>query len=671
MELNQKYENIIIDSRIFKAKYLIFKLFFFLILIIFSITNNYLFINDFYLKNFNLFNNDFIEFNNGNLIEYLNNSEYFKLTFFNYYLSFKFRIIKIQYNIGFYDKNNNLILPSNLALYNDLHIICSIAFKNKSIDSLANIYKNKYFNCIEYFKINEKIKFGIKIYKKNINKFTQYYTIFFYTEKIISYNYLNYIFDDIFDPLFINNYYNLLTKKMNENKEKKKYLLKKSYIKYPSFALKILSTVNKDKWVFKNIYRHYFCFCIGYNCLKEKLNEYCKYFFYVYIIDNNKKIYDKTDYLFIDFIYSELSSDDTFPLFKRMLQEKLPVHYITEKMDIYNQYCMNIKECLIILPVYKNKKPINGDFLEKYLTLFLKIKVVVSGRGTTFNTNLFYNIDYITYISVGHGVCYFKYFLYNEYRIYGIKKNNKLLLPPSEKIISLAKKYGWEDKDIIKINLPRWDKYNSNETEIFNFDESIKNNSIFIMFTWRDIIKQKNISTFYLENIMKLINNDKLNLILKIKNISLYLSFHRLIDKKYIKKFDKNIKTCDYIKIIKQNEISECLSKTNLVISDFSSIIFDFMYRNKPFIMYIPDGNDPQNKEIYKKDYYELIELLKNDTIYFENKFFDINETINKIIYYINNNFILDSKLIDFYESFGFKKENSINKLIYYLKYLK
>jgi len=95
------------------------------------------------------------------------------------------------------------------------------------------------------------------------------------------------------------------------------------------------------------------------------------------------------------------------------------------------------------------------------------------------------------------------------------------------------------------------------------------------------------------------------------------------------------------------------------------------MYRNKPFIMYIPDGNDPQNKEIYKKDYYELIELLKNDTIYFENKFFDINETINKIIYYINNNFILDSKLIDFYESFGFKKENSINKLIYYLKYLK
>ena len=46
--------------------------------------------------------------------------------------------------------------------------------------------------------------------------------------------------------------------------------------------------------------------------------------------------------------------------------------------------------------------------MEKYLNLFLKLKVVVSGRGTTFNTNLIYNIEYITYVCVAHGVCYFK-----------------------------------------------------------------------------------------------------------------------------------------------------------------------------------------------------------------------------------------------------------------------
>ena len=82
------------------------------------------------------------------------------------------------------------------------------------------------------------------------------------------------------------------------------------------------------------------------------------------------------------------------------------------------------------------------------------------------------------------------------------------------------------------------------------------------------------------------------------------------------------------IQFINQNEISECLSKTSLVVSDFSSIIFDLMYRNKPFIIYIPDGNDPTIEDIYKYEYYELIQGMKNGSIYFENKFFNVKKTI-------------------------------------------
>lgn len=61
---------------------------------------------------------------------------------------------------------------------------------------------------------------------------------------------------------------------------------------------------------------------------------------------------------------------------------------------------------------------------------------------------------------------------------------------------------------------------------------------------------------------------------------------------------------------------------------------------------------------------------MKNGTIEFENKYFEINETINKIIYYINNNFKLEPKLEDFYDSFNIKKTNSINQFINYLKHL-
>ncbi len=95
------------------------------------------------------------------------------------------------------------------------------------------------------------------------------------------------------------------------------------------------------------------------------------------------------------------------------------------------------------------------------------------------------------------------------------------------------------------------------------------------------------------------------------------------------------------------------------------------MYRRKPYIIYIPDANDPLINDLYKIEYYELIESMKNGTIYFENTFIGLKETIKKIIYYINNNFILDEKLEKFYNTFGFKKENAINNLIDYLKIIK
>ena len=601
----------------------------------------------------------------------LNNTGYFKITSIQYSFSFKYNIVKVDYDIGFFDKDNNIILPSDISLYKNLSIVCNILLKNGSnINSLANIYKNNFYNCIEFCLMNETIKFGVKIYE---NMKHSYFHLF--SEEIFFYNNLNKHLGDMFDPLLIiDEYYSIIKKVDNKKDLNKKLQLKKSFLQFPYFILKRDTQLNENKWFFKNLYNYYFCFCKGNSCLDKNINENCKYYFYLYIIDNNKQVYQKTEYLFIDFIFADLSSDDVYPIFQKMIKQNLPVHYITEKTDIYNKYCKNIKNCLIILQVKKEKNPINSNFLEKYLTLFLKIKVVVSGRGTTFNTNLFFDIEYITYICVGHGVCYFKDYLYNNNRIYGIKKNNKILLPPSEKIISIAKNHGWKEEDIIKINLPRWEKYNQNEMEIENLDEkltNIKENSIFIMFTWRNIKKNKDISHFYFKNIMDLINNDILNINIIKKNVTIYLSFHRLINEKSIKIFKRKISHNKNIQFIKQNEISRCLSKTSLVVSDFSSIIFDLMYRRKPFIIYIPDGNDPQIEFIYKKEYYDLIQLMKNGTIYFENIFLDINQAINKIIFYINNNYNLELKMMNFYDSFGFKRENSSYKFINYLKYLK
>ena len=116
--------------------------------------------------------------------------------FYNYSFSYKFNITKIEYFFDFYDNKNKLILPPDMTLYNDLHIVCYVNKNNKFyIHSLAEISENKYFRCIEFINLNEIVKFGINIFNKKIS-----YIIYFKI-KNINYNNFNYLIDDNFDPL--------------------------------------------------------------------------------------------------------------------------------------------------------------------------------------------------------------------------------------------------------------------------------------------------------------------------------------------------------------------------------------------------------------------------------------------------------------------------------------
>jgi CDP-glycerol glycerophosphotransferase (TagB/SpsB family) len=391
-----------------------------------------------------------------------------------------------------------------------------------------------------------------------------------------------------------------------------------------------------------------------------------KYYLYLYFINCNRNIYKKTDYLFSDFSSEHTAPGEAYLIFKEMFKQNLSVHYLTKREDIFKEYMALSRNNSSYIPIIFDSNYINGNFLEKYFDLMLRLKIVVSGAKIYSINNLFYNLEYITFICLTHGISYLKDFLYENY--YSNKIYNKIVLPPSNLIISNAKKFGWEDKDIIRIGLPRWDLFNYYEKNInvFYEKENNKKKSIFIMFTWRELKKNKKISNYYFKNIINLITNKLLNKVLKQNNITLYYSLHHMIEEfKYL------FNSYKYIKYISQEKIIECLNKSDLIITDFSSIIFDIMVRNKPYIIFIPDSEDNNLSNIYTEAYCNIIKCLKNGTINFKNRYFSINSTVKKIIYYINNNFIIDNSLKKFYDKFNLSSGNNIKGFIMYLKNIK
>ena len=544
----------------------------------------------------------------------------------------------------------------------NLHLLCFINInRTVNIYSLPIIEQNKYFKCTEFSILKEDLKIGVFIYRTTENNiFKEKYASFIIDNNKFNNKYKN---DDFFDQLKINyNYSFFLSKLKNREDSIEMKKLKNLYISKPICTLKRKYVKRENEWYFVNIFNQYSCFCKGSKCLKTMYNlGRCKYFFYLYLIDINSNIYKKSDFLLMDFVLKSYSSDDTYPVFEEMIKRNINSHYFTEKIEIYNKYCHDKTYCDSVILVKDHNFKINHNFLEKHLTLILRLRQVLSSVGVNIHyiNNLFYNIDYITYICVGHGVSYFKYYLYRKF--YGPRKFDKLLIPNSKILISTTLKYGWKDENLIKLGLPRWEKYNYINRSLYE-NTKINSDSIFIMFTWRELKRGRKISLYYINNILNLINNEKLINNLYQHNLTLYFTLHHKV-----LKHKRKFKIKGDIKYIEENDIAECLSKTNLIVTDFSSIVFDMIYRRKPYIIFIPDINDTKIEENYKSISYNVIKKFMNNDFKFENVYFDINSTINKINYYIDNKFHLEKKLIQFYDEFNFKKGSLINDFIDYI----
>lgn len=157
----------------------------------------------------------------------------------------------------------------------------------------------------------------------------------------------------------------------------------------------------------------------------------------------------------------------------------------------------------------------------------------------------------------------------------------------------------------------------------------------------------------YKYNLMQLLNNDSLIKFLKAYNIDLiYIPHHHelFLNKKY------NTTKYKYAKIFSNNDLTSYIQKCSLLITDFSSISFAFMFNYKPVLFYLLDYNDTI-------DISEIKLIDPNNKLFFGNSFLNQSSLINRIKYYVRRKFKINKTLKNNYKSVFYYRKNIRKRL--------
>ena len=183
------------------------------------------------------------------------------------------------------------------------------------------------------------------------------------------------------------------------------------------------------------------------------------------------------------------------------------------------------------------------------------------------------------------------------------------------------------------------------------------------MFTWRSTTPKRFSQSLYWKRLVLLLENKEFNNFIQNNNIKVYFAPHHAFEEKSNISISINLPN---IKFINSLEISEYIKKSSMLLTDLSSVAFDFMFQNKPVIFYGLDRGDP----LLEVNQYIDLELLKQKESIFPNIFFNEDDVVNKIKYYADRNFVLEKDVADIYDKFFFIKQDIREDLINQLEHM-
>lgn len=357
---------------------------------------------------------------------------------------------------------------------------------------------------------------------------------------------------------------------------------------------------------------------------KDSLNEIIAYKIYSLF----KKYYDNKNIWLIYEKFSETAQDNSYYFFK----------YVYENHHDKNIYYVMKKNSL----EYSNLKGMEDRVLKfmsiKHLIYVCAAKLLVASetRGHCYlwrhqKGNIKGILDKKKFVFLQHGVIAFKVMDNVLNRKSSAAAN--LFVVSSDFEASIIKEYmGYSDEEVIITGLTRWDYLKDKSSDVAK-------KQIFVMPTWRswldEIPEEEFIQTEYYKHYTELLNSTKLQSILNDNDLILNFYIHPKF-KQYVDSFNS---TSDNIRIIGfgEEKVNELLMTSSLLITDYSSVAWEFYYLKKPVIFYQFDIEE------YNKITGSYVDMEKE---LFGDRVFECESLVDKINEYINNSFKVKSEFM-------------------------
>lgn len=213
----------------------------------------------------------------------------------------------------------------------------------------------------------------------------------------------------------------------------------------------------------------------------------------------------------------------------------------------------------------------------------------------------------------------------------------------------ILSRFGYSSKELKYTGFSRFDNLNR---------DSINNKTILLIPTWRRWISNNDqfLDSLFYKRWNSFINNPDLIKLLEDNNITLYFYPHVHIQQ-YKDNFNissNNIKLLD----INKADIQTILKEGALLITDYSSLFMDFSYMEKPVILYQFDY-DEVNLKHTKFGYFNYEKAGFGKVVY------DESDLIDKLSYYINNNYSVENEYIERINNFFPLRDNKNCERIY------